>query len=259
MSFLAAFKFLTAIPVPGRATGGEDLGRSIAYFPVVGLVIGLMLAGLNWLGGYLFPEVIVNGLLLVALVLITGAMHLDGFIDTCDGIAGHKSVEERWRVMRDSRVGAFGVIGVILLLLVKYISLNSLGGTLMMATLVLMPTVSRWAMAYAVKAYPYARPEGLGRILKQGASWPGLVAATAITLMAAIGLAWLAGITCFYLVGPAIMLGVWVVTVGLAAYLKSKFAGLTGDSYGAINEVAEVFVLLLVALLSHNQWLQFVS
>jgi adenosylcobinamide-GDP ribazoletransferase len=255
LKFLAALSFLTIIPVPHRREANpEEVGRSIGYFPVVGVIIGLILAGLNWLLGRFLPLAVVNGLLIVSLVVISGALHLDGFVDTCDGIAGHKTVEDRWRIMHDSRAGAFGVVGAFLLLLVKYVSLSSVPENLMMATLVLMPVVSRWTMVYAVFAYPYARPEGLGTVFKQGANWQRFAIATIITLAIAIGLARLANVAYFYLAGLAIMLGIWIIIMAMATYLKRKFSGLTGDTYGAINEVAEVGVLILVCLLAHNQW-----
>jgi len=222
---------------------------------VVGIIIGLILAGLNWLLSLFLPSMVVNALLVVGLVVVTGALHLDGFIDTCDGLGGHKTPEARWQVMSDSRVGGFGIVGAILLLLVKYVSLNSVPQTLLMATLVIMPVVSRWAMVYAIFAYPYAKPAGLGRVLKQETGWPRFTLATIITLAVAIGSAWWAGATYFYLVGLVIMVGIWVIVMAMAAYLKGKFSGLTGDTYGAINEVAEVGVLILVLLLAHNQWL----
>ncbi len=255
MRFLAALSFLTIIPVPRRReTTPEEVGRSVVYFPVVGGIIGLILVGLNWLLGLVLPSAVVNGLLLVSLVVISGALHLDGFVDTCDGIAGHKTVEARWQVMRDSRAGAFGIIGVFLLLLVKYVTLSSVPANWLMVTLVLMPVVSRWVMVYAVFAYPYARPDGLGKAFKQGASWRGFAIATVITLAIAIGLARLANVAYFYLAGLAMMFGVWVIVVAMAAYFKRKFSGLTGDTYGAINEVAEVAVLILISLLAYNRW-----
>jgi len=238
-----------------REVSQEEIGRAIGYFPVVGVVIGLILAGLNWLLSLFLPSVVVNALLLVSLVVITGALHLDGFVDTCDGIGGHKAPEARWQIMSDSRVGGFGIIGAVLLLLVKYVSLNNVPETLLMATLVIMPVVSRWAVVYAIFAYPYAKPSGLGRVLKQEAGWLRFTLATIVALGVAIGLARWANITYFYLVGLVIMVGIWVIVMAMAAYLKRKFSGLTGDTYGAINEVAEVGVLILVLLLAHNQWL----
>jgi adenosylcobinamide-GDP ribazoletransferase len=248
LKFLAALSFLTVIPLPRRReVSPEQVGRSIGYFPVVGIIIGLILAGLYWLLRLVLPSAVVSGLLLVCLVVLTGGLHLDGFVDTCDGIAGHKTPEARWQVMRDSRAGAFGIVGVCCLLIVKYVSLNSVPDSLMMMTLVLMPVVSRWAMVYAVFAYPYARPSGLGKVFKQAASQRRLAIATLVAL--AVAIPW------FRLAGLVIMLGVWVIVVAMAAYLKRKFSGLTGDTYGAINEVAEVGVLILVCLLAHNQWL----
>lgn len=256
MSFLAALRFLTIIPLPWRrGVSPEELGRSTVYFPVVGIIIGLVLAGLNWVLSLILPSAVVNILLLISLVLLSGALHLDGFADTCDGIAGHKTVEDRWRVMHDSRVGGFGTVGICCLLLAKYISLNSVPGHLSMMTLVMMPAISRWAMVYAVFTYPYARPSGLGKTVKQETGWQRFTIATIITLAAATGLSRWANIAYFYLSGLAIMAGTCIIITVMAAYLKRKFAGLTGDTYGAINEVSEVCVLILICLLAHHQWL----
>jgi len=246
LRFLAVLQFLTVIPLPRRREFSlEEMGGTTGYFPLVGLIIGLILAGLNWLLGLVLPPAVVNALLLVSLAVITGLMHLDGFVDTCDGLAGHKTVEDRWRVMHDSRAGAFGLVGVVLLLLVKYASLNSLPSSLMTVSLIFMPVVSRWAMVYAIFAYPYARPSGLGRAFKQGSGRKGFILATLVTVAVALAL-----VPLFWLAGLAILFGVWVITLLMASYLKSKFSGLTGDTYGAVNEVAEVSVLILVILLS---------
>ena len=249
MSFLAAFQFLTSIPLPGRReVSPEELGRATTYFPVVGLIIGLILAGLNWLLSLILPPAVVNTLLIVVLVVITGALHLDGFVDTCDGIAGHKAVEDRWRVMHDSRAGAFGIVGVVLLLLVKYVSLNSIPEVFMMATLIFMPVVSRWAMVYAIFAYSYARPSGLGTAFKQATRWPQFTAATIITFAVAVAL-----FPFFSITGLLLIFGIWIITALFSVYLKRKFAGLTGDTYGAINEIAEVIVLVFVSLLAYTR------
>jgi adenosylcobinamide-GDP ribazoletransferase len=244
LSFLAALQFLTSIPVPlKRELSPAQLGRATAYFPLVGVIIGLILAVLNWLLYYILPPSVINALLIVALVIITGALHLDGFADTCDGIAGHKTVEERWRVMHDSRTGAFGVVGVVLLLLTKYVSLNNVPPHLITAVLIFMPVVSRGAMVYAIFVYPYARPEGLGTVYKKNTRWPQFTIATIITFAAAGTL-----FPLFSFMGLILIFGVWIVSTLLATYFKYKFAGLTGDTYGAINEIAEVTTLLLVVL-----------
>jgi len=245
LSFLAAIQFLTSIPVPlKRELNTEQLGRATAYFPVVGLIIGGILIVLNWLLSFILPASVVNALLIVALVIITGALHLDGLADTCDGIAGHKPVEERWRVMHDSRTGAFGVVGIVLLLLVKYVTLNNIPPVFTIAVLIFMPVVSRWAMVYAIFVFRYAHPSGLGTTFKTATRWPEFTVATIFTLGIAVALYPLFSITGFLLI-----FGIWIITTSFAFYLKYKFAGLTGDTYGAINEVAEVMTLLLAIVI----------
>jgi len=242
--FLAALQFLTIIPIPWRREAREDeLGRSAGYFPLIGLIIGLVLAGLVWLFDLLLPTPVANALLLVSIVLLNGAMHLDGFADTCDGIAGHKTAEERWQVMRDSRAGAFGIVGVVLLLLVKYVSLSAIPQASLTMTLILMSVLSRWTITYAIFVYPYARPSGLGKAFKQGTTWPRFTMATLITVAVVVILAKLTGL--------AIIFVLWVITAVTAAYFKSKFSGLTGDNYGAVNEISEVSVLVFIALLAN--------
>jgi adenosylcobinamide-GDP ribazoletransferase len=146
--------------------------------------------------------------------------------------------------MHDSRAGGFGIIGVVLLLLVKYASLSSIPQPSLMMALVLMPVLSRWAMVYAIFAYPIAQPSSLGRVFKEGTSWVRLTMATLTALAVAVALA--------QLVGLAIMFLIWVMTVAIATYLRRKFSGLTGDTYGAINELAELGVLIFVALLAYS-------
>jgi adenosylcobinamide-GDP ribazoletransferase len=245
LGFLIALQFLTSIPVTlKRELSPQQLGRATAYFPLVGLAIGIILAVLAWLLDFILPASVVNVLIIVALVIITGALHLDGFADTCDGLAGYKTVEERWQVMRDSRTGAFGVVGIVLLLLAKYISLNSIPSDLIISALVFMPVVSRWAMVYTIFAFPYARPEGLGTAYKSATRWPQFAVATVITIAVAVALFFLF----FSVMGLILIFGIWIITSALAFYFKHKFAGLTGDTYGAINEVAEVMSLVLTIL-----------
>lgn len=247
MSFLAAWQFLTSIPIPlKRELSPKQIGSATVYFPLVGLIIGGILAGLNWLFNLFLPAPVTNALLIIALVVLTGALHLDGFADTCDGIVGHKTVEERWQIMRDSRTGAFGVVGIVLLLLVKYVSLDNVPPDLMTPTLLLMPVVSRWAMVYAIFAFPYARPSGLGTVYKAATRWLQFTIATVITLAIAAAL-----FPLFSVAGFLLMVGVWLAITAFTFYLKYKFAGLTGDTYGAINEVAEVMALIFVIIIAY--------
>ena len=165
---LAAFQFLTILPVKRNFTA-EQIGRSSVYFPVVGLVIGLILAGFHFVFRA-FPPPVANLLLIALLAILSGGIHLDGLADTMDGIAGHRTPEQRLEIMRDSRIGGFGAIGLIFLLLIQYVSLNSIPSfpeRLIVFGLILAPVLSRWAMVNAIFVYPYARPTGLGRVLQR--------------------------------------------------------------------------------------------
>jgi adenosylcobinamide-GDP ribazoletransferase len=237
---------LTSIPILfKRELSPAQMGRATAYFPVVGLIIGGILAGLNWLLCLILPSSVTNILLITVLVALTGAIHLDGLADTCDGMAGHRSPEERWKVMHDSRTGAFGVVGIVLLLLAKYVSLNGISSNNMTAMLLFMPVLSRWAMVYAIFAFRYARPEGLGKAYKEATRWPQFAGATFITLAVAAALYPLISFA-----GFLVMAGIWIIVTALAFYFRYKFAGLTGDTYGAVNEVSEVMALVLVVIIA---------
>ncbi|MFQ5924421.1 MAG: adenosylcobinamide-GDP ribazoletransferase [Dehalococcoidia bacterium] len=242
MGFLAALEFLTVIPSPRRREATpREIGRSLVYFPLIGLGLGGALYGLDRLFALFLPTALASVLLVVALILVTGANHLDGFIDTCDGMAGGRSPEQRLEIMRDSRAGGFGVVGACSLLLVKSVSLIFVPGAFRMAALLLMPVLGRWAMVYAVFAYPSARREGIGQTFKEQANWQRMTIATLVALAISVLL--------MKLLGLALMAGVWLVAIIMAIFLRRRLGGLTGDTYGAINEVIEVLVLILVPLI----------
>jgi len=229
-AFWAALAFLTVVPASRKGTV-EVLGASLAYFPWVGLLLGLSLAGLDWVLGAVFTPGVVDAFLVLALVALTGALHLDGLMDSCDGLFGVRDPERRLEIMKDSRVGGFGVAGAATILILKYAALGGLFGSVRTTALILAPVLSRWAMVYAVVAFPYARPQGLGTAFRsQGRGEFFLASASALALALVLGRVW----------------GLWL----LARAVLTRIPGLTGDVYGAINEVIEVAVLLLVPVLS---------
>jgi len=239
LGFWAALRFLTVFPTPlPHEAATKAFGQSITYFPLVGLILGAILLGLHYALGLILPASVVNALLIIALAVLTGGHHLDGFIDTCDGIIAGKSKEERLAIMSDSKVGAFGIVGTILLLLLKYIALSSAP---VLPALLLMPTLSRWTMVSAIFTFPYAKSTGMGVAFKQGTNWQRFTIATAIALVATVAL--------LKLWGLALIATLWLIVFGIASYFRSRLGGLTGDNYGAINELAEVLVLLLVILI----------
>jgi adenosylcobinamide-GDP ribazoletransferase len=246
LGFLAALQFLTVLPIRRGFTNAQ-IGRASVYFPVVGLFIGLVLAGIDYLISLLLPAAVVNILLVAALAVFSGALHLDGLADTLDGIAGHRSSEERLRIMKDSRIGGFGAVGIALFLLIEFVLLNSLPADLRFYSLILAPTLSRWGMVNAIFVYPYVRPSGLGIAFKETLNWRQFVVATLVTLIVAVLL--------FRVAGLAIMAFAWVVITLIAAFLKRQLGGLTGDTYGAINEISTASVFFMITMLSFNHWL----
>jgi adenosylcobinamide-GDP ribazoletransferase len=239
LGFWAALQFLTIFPTPfSHKVTAKTSEQSLTYFPLIGLILGAILLGINYGLIFILPSSVVNVLLIVALVILTGAHHLDGFIDTCDGVIAGKSKKERLAIMSDSKVGTFGIVGAILLLLLKYVSLSS---ARILPALLLMPTLSRWAMVSIIFTFPYAKRSGMGLAFKQGATWQRLTIATITASIVSIVL--------LKLWGLVLMAALWLVSFGIASYFRSRLGGLTGDNYGAINEIAEVLVLILIILI----------
>lgn len=237
-AFLLALQFLTSIPVriSGEITA-RLMARSMACFSVVGLMLGGVLALVNVGLHALFPPLVGAALLLAVWVALTGALHLDGFLDCCDGLLVAKSPEKRLEILRDTRVGAFAVAGAICLLLVKFAALLELSPDRRTAALLVIPALTRAAMVYAARAYPYARQApGLGQLFRDGLTWREVLVAAAVAVAAA-GLA-------LGVIGLALALCVWLMTVAISWWVQRRIPGLTGDVYGAINEVTEVGALL---------------
>ena len=245
MGFWAALQFLTIFPTPLRHEAeAKAFGQSLTYFPLVGLILGAILFGIYYGLSFILPALVINALIITTLVILTGAHHLDGLVDTCDGVIAGKSKEERLAIMSDAKVGAFGIVGAILLLLLKYVSLSSAP---ILPALLLMPTLSRWTMVSVIFTFPYAKPSGMGLAFKQGANWQRLTIATVIALIIAVGSLKLWGLALWW--GLALMAALWLIIFGIASYFRSRLGGLTGDNYGAINEIAEVLALLLIILI----------
>jgi adenosylcobinamide-GDP ribazoletransferase len=235
----AAVQFLTlAPPLVRRPFTLVELGRSVGWFSLVGLLIGGLLAGLDWCLAWAFPPGVTAALVLAAWVLCTGALHLDGFLDTCDGLFGDQTPEARLRIMRDERAGAFAVIGGVLLLLLKYAALA--GNPERLAGLLIAPVVGRWGMTLAVVAFPYGRAEGLGRAMKDHAGWPQILLASVVAVAVVGGIAVATGWRAFLTLPLA-----GVMTWSVGRFARRRLPGLTGDIYGALCELLEVMVLLL--------------
>jgi adenosylcobinamide-GDP ribazoletransferase len=236
-SLLIAVQFLTRLPSPlvGGGISSADLGRSMGWFPAVGILVGCIVAGVDFVAAQTLAPPVRAMLLVALLIAITGALHLDGLMDTCDAIFAFTTPERRMEIMHDSRVGSFAIAGAATVLLLKYAAILSLPADRHVESFIVIGAISRWAMVYATAAYPSARTDGLGHAFKLAVGCRQLALATLFALVGLIP----AG-----LAGLAALLLAWLFTMFLARYVMQKISGLTGDTYGAICEATETLVAI---------------
>jgi adenosylcobinamide-GDP ribazoletransferase len=239
---LVALSFLTLLPVGVTNPTDAEISRSRGWYPFVGLLYGAMVLGLVVLFAMVPPPfvhtVLAAALLVVIPALVNRFLHLDGLMDFCDAMWGGRTVERRLEIMRDSRVGSFAVAGCFCVLLVKFAALSSLMSyAAFAASLLAFPVISRWSMTLLLTAFPYGRQQGIGSAFFAG-DRPWL--ATAIALLTAAGVCWL----CLGVVGVSILAISSLLTLALGLWTARRLGGgLTGDCYGATNEIVEAFSL----------------
>ena len=238
---LTALQFLTLVPpIVRRPFTPQELGRAVGFFPLVGTLVGVLLAGLDGLISPALPAQLSSAILLTTWVVATGALHIDGFLDSLDGLFGGFTPDRRLEIMRDEAVGAFGLSGGVLLLMLKLAALSASPGR--RAALLVAPTMARWGISMSVFLFPYARAQGLGRAMKDETHWPQAILATLTALI----VAWLAS-------GPLGLAALGVATLVCWAATRlalSRIPGLTGDIYGAVGEILELTMLLFYAFTS---------
>jgi adenosylcobinamide-GDP ribazoletransferase len=229
-----AFAFLTVLPV-GNVIGQP--GRTFAYYPLVGLVIGALLS-LVASTRVLSPDLTAFAVL-VFWIILTGGLHLDGFGDSCDGLLSAMTPERRLEIMKDPRAGSWAVVGLVLLLLGKWLALRQVAPLLM----ILPPVLGRWAMVFAAQHFPYARSTGLGAYFRDGLGQRQLVIATVLALLFALPLIAVFGL---HPLLALFMTPLLVIVVGQWAASRLG-GGLTGDVYGALCELTELLCLLMLS------------
>ncbi len=240
MGFWVALQFLTIFPVPRHfVVKLEHIGESSVYFPVIGLILGIILASLSIAFSYIFPQQIVSVLLVITLVVLTGAHHIDGLADTFDGIIAGKTKTERMTIMSDTKIGTFGITAIALMLLFKYSALVVTSG---IQPLILMPVLSRWSMVSMLFMFDSAKKSGMGFAYKQGTTWQRFLIATIITLIIVIILSGWNGLMLTVLI--------WLVSFGVGKWVASRIDGITGDTCGALNEINEAMVPLFIICIS---------
>ncbi len=242
-SFLTALQFLTVIRLSKNLdTTGEKLGKSMACFPLVGFLIGLILVGVRSVLGMVLPSSLVDILVIVTLVIVAGAFHLDGFADTVDGLAGGTDREKTLAIMRDSQIGSFAVVGLVLLLILKVFALMEVPEEIKNRTLLIMPVLGRWATVQLASCFNYARSgHGTALAFTRFAGKKEYVISSLITAAIVTGL--------FLLKGFLILVFIMAFTFLFGLFFKKRIGGVTGDIMGAGCELSEVITLLLICVL----------
>ena len=238
--FFFAWHFLTAIPLSRshHDPTPRELALSMRFYPLIGLMLGGLLAASDVLLSGLFSDNVVDVLLIVLLVAVTRGLHQDGLADSLDGLAGGRTPAERLEIMRDGRIGAIGATGLVLALGLRYAGLSAMPQVERVPLLFCMPAVGRWAMVLGAMSGPYARTGGglaepfLAQLSRRDVLWATGLLATAL----------------LFLVGPLgalVSVGIAAVAARVLAAVSNRFiGGITGDTLGATNEIAEVVFLL---------------
>lgn len=238
--FLTALQFLTIVRISKNLDITEEkLGRSMSYFPLVGLFIGLILVAVRYLLGFFLPAFLVDIIVIVTLIGLAGAFHLDGFADTVDGLAGGKDRGKTLSIMRDSQIGSFAVVGLALLLILKIHALMGVPAEVKDMTLLIMPVLGRWSTVQLAYGFSYARSgPGTALLFTQFAEKKEYVISTIITAVILI---------CFFhLKGLGIFLIIAALTYLFGLFFKKRIGGVTGDIMGASCELTEVLTLLMI-------------
>jgi len=236
-----AARYLTIVPV-GGARADAPPGASVAWFPVVGLMIGAVLVVVDRLTAWVFPALLGALLTVTTWKLLTGGLHLDGLADCLDALGGH-DVVHRLTIMRDSRIGAFGTIGLILFLLLEIAAVAELAPPPRWRALLVAPTVARAMPALLARVFQPARSEGQGARFHADVHPRAVVVAAASALAAAVVVLGAMGIVAVAVAG--------LVGFAVGRFMSARLGGITGDVLGAAVELSELVVLLTVSAWTH--------
>jgi adenosylcobinamide-GDP ribazoletransferase len=242
---------VTSLPLARSDKQIEDLAGLSGYLPAVGLLIGVLLECVVFLCNWLqVPHLVAGAVLTLSWLALSGGIHLDGLMDTADGIFSHRSRERMLEIMHDSRVGNFGAISGVAVLLIKFAALSSAPFVLLHLAVIVIPVWARWSECFAIGSFAYAREQGMGKV------WHDTIKVPRDIILAAIlpVLVTAAGCAFFYWQLPlAIALATGLAGVVAAYRIAAIVGGHTGDTYGAVVEVSEAAGLLFCSVLL-PQW-----
>lgn len=250
VSLGTAVQFLTRLPV-GKFSSGDAsaLAASTRYFPLVGFFVGVCLCFSFRLLQLVLPDSVAIVLMLLIGIRLTGALHEDGLADVADS-AGAFNREQKLAIMRDSRVGTYGSLALVLLVLVKFAALQELAGVSLVAclsALLAAHCLSRWSSVWLLARVDYVRPSADNKAVADGVTNTQLMESSVCLLLVFLPLAWWSTPAVYLLLPVA-----WLVVSLCALHFKRSFGGITGDCIGAANQLVELSIYLTVLVAVFN-------
>ncbi len=234
-----AASFLTILPVAIESASEADVAASMAWFPLIGLLMGIAFVLEDRALAFLLGDAVRSGIIVLSMAMLSGAVHLDGLADTVDALGAGRDRTRALEILRDSRIGAFGAIALFFALGLKVLSLASLSGTPRLAALILAPTLGRWALVAVSYKIEYLRTSGAGSSLLGRGSDRNLAIASAIAILAMIPL-----LSHKVIIAYAIAI---IATVAMRWFYQRWLRGITGDLIGACGEIVEVLAMIVIA------------
>jgi len=240
--FLLALQFLTGFPIRLKEEPtAQDIGRSLAWYPAAGAIIG-GLAGVSSYCAYLLTQERLIGACVAAVmfVVLSRGLHMDGLADSADAFFSNKTKEQMLAIMKDPHIGTMGVLGIACVLLLKVSLFSACDPARVIRAAMLAGLVSRYAMVFLMFSFPYARAEGTAKVHVQSINTSIFVRASLLAVLGAgIIFSWQGILLCIIAVAGA---------YGIGNYSMRRIAGITGDVIGALNELIEVCTLLGIIL-----------
>ncbi|MBM7614414.1 adenosylcobinamide-GDP ribazoletransferase [Alkaliphilus hydrothermalis] len=237
-SFIGILQFLTRISVVKALPFNEEFEKGVVYFPLVGLVLGILLVAFNYILSFLLPPSIGVILTVTLYIFLTGGLHLDGLGDSFDGLYSNRPRERVLEIMKDSRLGTNALLAILMILLIKIVGLQSLGEHQLNIALILMPVMGRQALVLGSYHAVYARKEGMGNIFIGKVTTEQLM----ITLLITILISMISIKSLLFL----------TLLLGFAHWYKKHttriIGGMTGDTLGALCELTEAIYLLFLII-----------
>jgi adenosylcobinamide-GDP ribazoletransferase len=252
--FFIALQFFTRLPIPAWVGFEANwLQHASRYFPLVGCVVAAIAAAVYVAAALVLPAPVAAVLSTAASIYLTGAFHEDGFADTCDGLGGGLTRERVLEIMKDSRIGAYGAIGIVCMLAAKLSALAMLPPRVAVGALFLAHPFSRLAAASLIWKLDYVRGEGKAKPLAQqmtSAEFAIALLSALLPVPVLLGSGWIAVDAVLAALLAALLAAVW-----LGRKLHKRLGGYTGDCLGAVQQVAEVFIYIgVLATLGHGAW-----